>query len=451
MRFLADHTVVKYFTESLWRDEAFSWAMAARGLDALPLTARDFNPPLYYLLLFGWMSIFGTTEVALRSLSVVFFVATLWVVWLFMRDILAIPARRAWLYLSLFALNPVLSYYAVEARMYSMFAFLAAASFYCFLTRRTALYIFSTTAGLYTHYFMSLVVLTQVLYVLLDNAAVARWRRVLLIALPGLLFAPWIAITLLNASGGAAFWIDAPGWRFGAHLITSLYTGHEPTYGFLVRSERWVFALVLIPAVAWALWAALHTAVDRRSAVQLVVFWALLPPALVFICGFFKPMYVPRYLVFSTVGLLLLLTVGLEHARARLRLSTLILLCALGVSYQVIQTHRHSKGEYRETMQAIGRQSGPRDLLYVRNELDFFPAQYYFDPSRVFVFGRSYDQIPTYVGRVLIPAENVLATLPEPSVRIFILQNDREYTSVSPIAVKQTSSGYVVEPQVAAR
>src|SRR5262249_20733975 len=149
--------------EGLWRDEAFSWAMASQGLHAVPLTARDFNPPLYYLLLAGWMQLFGPSESALRLLSVLFFCATLWVVWRTMTDLLDVPPRRAWLYISLVAINPLLSYYAVEARMYSLLAFLSAASCYAYLARRPVLYVFATTAGLYTHYFMGLVVLTQVI------------------------------------------------------------------------------------------------------------------------------------------------------------------------------------------------------------------------------------------------------------------------------------------------
>ena len=62
-------TNVKFFTEGLWCDEAFSWAIASKGSALLALTARDFNPPLYYLVLNGWMTIAGTSEMAMRSPS----------------------------------------------------------------------------------------------------------------------------------------------------------------------------------------------------------------------------------------------------------------------------------------------------------------------------------------------------------------------------------------------
>ena len=431
MNFLAQHTVVKYFYEGLWRDEAFSWAMAAKGLDLLPLTARDVHPPLYYLLLSAWMQVAGSSEVAIRSLSVLFFLGTLWVVWRFMVDLLGVPARRAGLYLVLFALNPILSYYAVEARMYSLLAFLAALSFYAHLTKRPFLYVISTTAGLYTHYFMFLVIGSQIAGAVLAGARRAKWRRqVLLMAMPVVLLAPWLVATVLSKEEfGGEYWVEAPGWRFGLHVLTAIYTGHDPDYGFLERAERWLFALSLLPLVLWSLWAG-YRAGERRPVDVYTALWALLPPGLIFALAFVKPMFVPRFLIFSAIGLLLLLVTGLERTTPRLRLALFALLCALSIHYQVVQAHRHSKGAFRETITQIASQAGPEDLLYVRKERDFLLAQYYFDASRVFVLGRRYEDIKENAGKVLIPSGKVLLTMPQPRQRVYILDGDVDVTVV---------------------
>src|SRR5215210_6356260 len=211
MTFFVNHTVVKFFVESLWRDEAFSWAMATNGLAVLPLTARDFNPPLYYLLLYGWMQITGSSEAAMRSLSILFFVGTLWVAWRFMVDLFGVPARRAAPYLVLFAINPMLSYYAVEARMYSLLALLAATSYYAYLTKRPTLYIVSTTAGLYTHYFMLLVIACQCAGALLTGRFAEARRRIPVLAAPLILLAPWILTTMwLKEDFSSEFWVEPP-------------------------------------------------------------------------------------------------------------------------------------------------------------------------------------------------------------------------------------------------
>src|SRR5690554_643169 len=58
--------------KDLWIDEANSVVLAKTGvaglLDGLK---RDSSPPLYYLLLAGWMKVFGDGEAAVRTLSVI--------------------------------------------------------------------------------------------------------------------------------------------------------------------------------------------------------------------------------------------------------------------------------------------------------------------------------------------------------------------------------------------
>ena len=427
MDFLLHHTVLKYLAQSFWRDEAFSWAMAVRGVEAIPLTARDFNPPLYYLLLAAWMSVAGTSELALRSLSLLFFVATVWVAWRYLRDCLDVPHSRAGVYILLIGVNPFLLYYAVEARMYSMLAFFAAASFYTFQTRRTALYVVSTVAGLYTHYFMVFVPLVQLVPMLVESQPwTALRRRIVVIAIPLVLFAPWL-LTSLSMRTEVAFWADPPGWRFGIHVLTSIFTGHDPTYGFLDRTERWLFVLGLVPAALLGLRALHPTDSTRFGSILTIALWGLLPPLVVFAISMVKPVFVPRYLIFCTLGLLLFFVAGLERVRPMVRTVVVAVLFALSLGYQVAQAHRHTKGDYRGTITAIERQAQADDVLYVSNQLDFFPALYYFDASRVYLVGYRMDDIAPYVGRVLIPAPRVIANLPDNAPPGFVLRNDHEF------------------------
>jgi hypothetical protein len=231
----------------------------------------------------------------------------------------------------------------------------------------------------------------------------------------------------LKEDYGSAFWVENPGWKFVLHLVTMVFAGHDASYGFLERPERWLFSLSLGALVVWSLWAGYRWA-ERRAVLVHIALWALLPPTLIFVVTFVKPLLVPRYLIFSSVGLLLLLVAGLERATPRLRIALFAVLCALSLHYQVLQAHRHSKGVFRETITGIASEAGPEDLLYVRRELDFFPAQYYFDEHRVFVFGPEYDDIPAFAGRVLIPPSRVVHALPPGSGRVYLLDGDRNVT-----------------------
>ena len=108
LNLLFNFTPLKLVAEFIWRDEAFSYFMARENLMNIVLTtARDNNPPLYYILLHFWMKIFGSTEIALRSLSVIFFWATTYVAFLFLNDIFKFKLKRSLFYLIFFIINPL--------------------------------------------------------------------------------------------------------------------------------------------------------------------------------------------------------------------------------------------------------------------------------------------------------------------------------------------------------
>ena len=88
------------------------------------------NPPLYYVLAWGWAKAFGTGEVGLRSLTALFGAATVPVGYLIGRQL---ASRRAGLVLAaLIAVNPMLIWYSQEARSYALLVFFGALSVFFF-------------------------------------------------------------------------------------------------------------------------------------------------------------------------------------------------------------------------------------------------------------------------------------------------------------------------------
>ena len=89
------------------------------------------NPPLYYVLGWGWAKEFGTGEVGLRSLSALFGAATVPVGYLIGRQL---ATRRAGLILAgLIAVNPMLIWYSQEARSYALLVFFGALALFFFV------------------------------------------------------------------------------------------------------------------------------------------------------------------------------------------------------------------------------------------------------------------------------------------------------------------------------
>ena len=90
-----------------WIDEGLSVGIADRPLGDIPDALRlDGSPPLYYLILHGWMQLAGTTEEAVRSLSLVFALLTVPVGWWAAGSLFG--TRAGWMAAVLFATNPFL-------------------------------------------------------------------------------------------------------------------------------------------------------------------------------------------------------------------------------------------------------------------------------------------------------------------------------------------------------
>jgi hypothetical protein len=203
-----------------WIDEGISVGIASHPLHRIPgLLRLDGSPPLFYVVLHFWIRLFGTSEVATHSLSLLV-------------SLLAIPlaywagkelfGRRAGLAAAaLYATNPFLSWYATETRMYPIAVVLATAGV-TFAVRAVrdgrwrdgAWAVLAFAALLYTHNWgMYLFAVTAA--VLAGLALSRQDRRTALAVCAGagavvLLWLPWVPALIDQAHNTAAPWAVRP-------------------------------------------------------------------------------------------------------------------------------------------------------------------------------------------------------------------------------------------------
>ena len=204
INFLLNHTPLFYWTQSLWRDEAFSvWISQDSWAEVIRRTSGDFNPPLYYLLLNVWMRIFGKTEIALRGLSVFFFLLFLIAIYYFALRLFK-TQRFATVTTLLAALNPMLLYFAFELRMYSLLVLLSTLSMYFLWTKQWRWHVLVTTLGLYTQPYMLFVLAAQNFYLLVNRQLK---RAIVQSATVFLLFLPWVPTLLTQLKESGPMWM----------------------------------------------------------------------------------------------------------------------------------------------------------------------------------------------------------------------------------------------------
>jgi hypothetical protein len=202
-----------------WIDEGISVGIASHSVGQIPSAlGQDGSPPLYYLLLHGWIGLAGTGEAATRSLSLLFALAAVPVAWwagsaVFDRRAGALAAAGA-------AGCPFLTYYAQETRMYSLVAVLSIAASAAFVLafvrgRRGQLIPLGAylVALLYTHNWgLFLVAGMAVAWLTLYRAKrVSARDGAVLAGVVALAYAPWLPTLVSQALHTAAPWSERPG------------------------------------------------------------------------------------------------------------------------------------------------------------------------------------------------------------------------------------------------
>jgi len=430
MSFLFTKTPLLFLVQSFWRDEAFSFILAKRDLGQIfLLTAKDFNPPLYYIFLHYWMKIFGGTEVAIRGLSFIFYLIIIYVAFIFLKDILKLNPSKASFYILFLVINPQLVYYAFEARMYTQLAAFATLSFYFFYKKKYKLYIITTVLALYTNYFAVFIPLIQIVAsFLLDLKQKDKQKLIKSICISFALFLPWLLFVIFskNLHDFSSFWLTKETWATIIEVPAIIYTGYERSFDFFNKSVlNFSAILILLLIVGWLTLSKKN--IEEKKIYLYLLLWGVAIPVICALVSFFYPVFLSRYLIFCAVGLVILIIYVLDRLPIVPKILIITLMFFLTLNYQRNVIKYRQKADLRKTIGEIKYLAKKNDYLYVTNELDFFTAQYYFGEDRVFIYGKSYDKLPSYVGRVLIPKEKVVNILPQYPQKAFILQSSGQY------------------------
>ena len=306
----------RYLGGEFWMDEGITTGISLHPISQIPGILRyDGNPPLYYMMLHVWMSVFGTTETATHALSLVCGLLTIpaggWAGW-------KLFGARTGVYAAiLFAFNAWLTAYAQETRMYEfmgLLGVLATAGFLLAFVYRRRRYLFlfggALTVMLYTHtwgtFFFagSLVSLIPALIASDDRRGLIRDAAFAFIG-AGILYLPWVPTLLYQAANTAAPWDNVP--RFGAPVLLSRD---------VIGGDR-ITMLLVIPAAIGV--APLFTRAHRRTR-EWVTVWTLvtIPVATLGIAWLesqVNPAFVARYFAPVIGAILLLIAWGCARAK----------------------------------------------------------------------------------------------------------------------------------------
>lgn len=163
-----------------WYDEAFTaWLSDLPFVRMIQATSGDTHPPLYYFFTWIVVHLFGKSELVLRTPSVIFSMAGLWVFWLILENTDLSDYVKV-LSVGFMAFMPFQLHFAQEARQYALLQFLVLIAFYLIQKRSYTWFGVFLALILYTHNYA--VFYVPVLFVLAYTKELAQPRYV---AMPG--------------------------------------------------------------------------------------------------------------------------------------------------------------------------------------------------------------------------------------------------------------------------
>jgi len=385
--------------KSLWWDESLSLHRARGTLgyllsNTIVLTDTIYNvdtidnhPPLYFLLLWGTVRLLGETEFALRFPSLAF--AVLLVPLLFATGRRLVDRWAGLGAAALAALSPMYLWYAQEARMYTLLAFLSLLSFYFFvrtffgpsgltdLRRRwrwVIAYVLVTLCLVLTHHLSSLLIGFQLLVLGLALLRGARRHRALMVIVAGVASVVvasgvYALVTLPRPKGGA-------GYRFVPLWVILRDVWNASSLGLSVDVGDWYVLLIDLVFLLFLILGFVRLvrpgASPRwRTSGWLLAGYLLLPIGAIYGVSFFQPAYMNiRHLILITPAFYLLLASGLTMWRRQWAVVALLgwLLVIGGMAYSTYNYYydpAYDKDHHREWGAYLREHVRPGDIVVV--------------------------------------------------------------------------------------
>ena len=364
-------------------------------------------PPLYAVLLNRWITIFGASDFAVRSLSAVISSMSIALLLFFCRRL--ISTKAAIFAGILAAVSPFDIHYAQEARMYSLvelFGMISACSLIILLKERKfaskstnalllILYAVSTWAMINSHYTSLFEAAAQGVVAASFLLWMKDWRTLALLILAWLttaiLWIPWLPMFLVSAgSRKESFYVArqaSPLWPFYALFIRIpinylAFLCGQRVVAYAIPS--YITAALMLLSAAFS---SLKSCKEQFAVISLWL-WAIVPAGGLWFIDFVenhRVIEVARYTIFSSPAIFMLAGYGLSQLitwrRFFIWLAALHLLFA---SINIIYSHAvHQREPWKEMAATVEKFVPAERLLLISQHYDLVCLNRYLKRPRL--------------------------------------------------------------------
>lgn len=395
---------------SIWFDEGYSaYLMRFGWFDLTHYTAVDVHPPFYYWLLKIWTSLFGTSELGMRSMSLLFGCVALVGIFVLIRRMFR-SSKWALIATTAAAFAPMLVRFSHEARMYTLLFAIVIWATYVLIRMQESnakrwwlMYGVLLAAGMLTHYFVALAWLAHWVWRVIETKRgkiehfwQKKWIYAHAVAL--LLYSWWLptAVSQLTTAQ-RGFWV---GPLSGGAMIDFL----GGTWLYRQAGELtnwWALAFMgLVVAGTYVLVKGTNLASKRsRSSLLLIAAMVVVPLFTLSILSMppLQSVFLDRYIAFAQIFLIVLVAIAFAAAiskqKSRLLLTAGIVLFVglLGGVCSVYYYGNYSKNasvspRTGEVMAKIQQEGGNGEPVIAESVWMYFEAVAYESPEHKVYF-----------------------------------------------------------------
>lgn len=363
---------LKLENSSLYLDEAYSLFYAQQDFTGLSaIFAREANPPLYFVTLFGWVHLFGANVFSGRMLSLLFSAILLLVLggWISKRFGVMSSVVFCLLYIS----SPTVINMSMEIRTFSLTALLIALAvlwFINFWENKNALTFFAFTGlsllALYSHLNAIFpIALLGIIQLFTEVKGIYKFGYVLILG-TGVL--PLLLILTETKLSSTTQWLAIPNW-------STVQTE------FFLLASNWQYVLLIIVTCCTVPFVVQWKEVQHKFTWKVFFTVAIGSWLASFLVSQFIPVFLAKYLYFTIVFFLTIIAILIPFLTRNLsQLNKAIIIFVIALTYSSGMFSTPLKPEdWKGAVNYISKIKTDDHMVIVSPGYMYRPFSYYYD------------------------------------------------------------------------
>ncbi|MEI6831368.1 MAG: glycosyltransferase family 39 protein [Candidatus Omnitrophota bacterium] len=459
--------------KSLWYDEACSLNLAAYNWMDIFFSHNVITHiprPFYFILLKLWVGLFGYTEIAVRSLSVIFGILSIILIYKLARILFGVSAGLISAFI--LSISPYNIYYSQQVRYYTLFLFLCLLSMVIFvkLIRNNNLslrvmYILTNILILYTlPVGVYILVLQNILFLVFKNKIkqIRYWLNmqiIMCVVFASLLLLPFIYVNhSFNNYDDEKFTAGKPSFSsFIETFDTFSYGGSRQGHagvGFEIESSRlktprlltFLFCLIFILSLTYREKKSSQDVdvFNHRDKILLLWLWLFIT-----LFGFylfsilFWPIFSTRYFIAVAPAFYIVIGYSISKMRAikPVLISAIVILSFFSLN---ILYHPGSSNDWRNVADYLKSHIRKNDVIVFAPIMQIIPFWYYYKYDQVGNFNNNIDNY----GEKFYHRKNCNISYDSNTIIGFGLKEDRDYINkeLLPLSNSKANIWLVMSP-----